>query len=193
MMMNMAIGSKITLGLVLCTVLGAALGYSLTWVIPPPDRTPSTPMSIVQTRFLSVSSLAMKSDADLTKTGVPDTNLSITTGGNSYLVAEFSGHVWIFLDVGFQNQMDFNITMAIDGTDVAWTLIDRFYMSAISNAEQTSEAIHFSFISGILPAGTHVANITWASRFSCAGSDSISMSTAGMNMTRSIMLQEIHA
>nr|MDO8085182.1 hypothetical protein [Candidatus Sigynarchaeum springense] len=48
-------------------------------------------------------------------------------------------------------------------------------------------------MTGTLPAGTHLANVTWISRNNPVGSNMICLSSPGINMTRTLMLQEIRA
>lgn len=180
--------TKIALGFVLSIVLGAALGYGLTWVLPPPDRGSG---SIVQTRFLSLNSNAQISDTNLVKQTVPETFLSITTTGNSYVVMEFSAHAWVYLEPGFINYLLIDICLELDGHAVANATINRFESIALSSYKETSEHFHLRFVTGTLPAGTHVANVTWVSRNNANGNNIISFSSMGINMTRTLMLQEI--
>ena len=182
----MAEGGKIAGAVIISIIIGAGIGYGLTWVFQPSG-------SILQTKYLQLTNQAYKNDDDLTKTGMIDTHLAITTKGQSYITVGFSCTLGYHLDALFVDVIRFNISLEVDGVEVARSKASWYAASAIGNAQEGSEQVTLNWVSKTIPAGTHTVNMTWVSLFNAAGVNQIYASTPNMNASRMLMIQEIRA
>ncbi|HME53759.1 MAG TPA: hypothetical protein VKM55_16140 [Candidatus Lokiarchaeia archaeon] len=182
----MAEGGKLAGAIIVSIIIGAGLGYGLTWLLQPSG-------SILQTKYLQLTSQNFKSDDDLTKTGMTGTHLNITTKGQSYLIVDFSCTLGYHLDQLFTGVIRFNISLEVDGTEVARSKASWYAASAIGNAQEGTEQVTLNWVSKTLPAGTYTANMTWTSLYDAPGVNQIYASTPNMNTSRTLMIQEIRA
>ena len=94
---------------------------------------------------------------------IPDTELNITTSGNSKLIVAFEGALMLRLGSTFIGETKYNITLDISGVGNRTTCI----YSGINAAQGTDWEIpcntHISFETGILPAGTYTISVYWSS------------------------------
>lgn len=172
---------------ILSILVGAAVGFGLTWLVQPSG-------SVLQTRYLAVSSTAGKSDDDLTKTVIPDTQLNITTKGFSYITVEFAGSLGYHLDSTFSSACRYNITLEVDGTAVSVFKATWYHTTASGSQEEGSLGVSIPWVSGTLAAGTHVVQVTWVSTIDALGGNQIYFATSPNRVTvRSITIQEIRS
>jgi hypothetical protein len=171
---------------ILSILVGAGLGFGLTWLVQPSG-------GVLQTQYLSVKSLAAKSDNDLTNTLVPGMQLDVTTKGFSYITVEFSGSLGYHLDGTFVSVARFNITLEVDGVPVAESKAEWYHQAATGQMEEGSLGVTMAWVSGSLPAAPHSVRVTWISLTDATGLNQVYFSTTNHNTTRSITIQEIRS
>jgi hypothetical protein len=171
---------------ILSILVGAGLGFGLTWLLPPSG-------TVLQTKDVAMNSQTYKSDNDMTKTAVLGMQLNITTRGFSYITAEFFGSLGYHLDSTFVNVVRFNITLEVDGVAVVQSKASWYHQAATGNAEEGSLGVTLRWVSGTLLAGTHTVQVTWVSLYDPAGTNQIYFATPNHNATRSITVQEIRS
>lgn len=169
----------------LSIVIGAGLGFGLTWLVQPSG-------TVLQTKYLSTQSIGWKNDNDLTNTVVPNTQLNITTSGSSYLAIRFDGSLGYHLDSTFTTTTRFNITLEVNDTVVGMYKAS-WWRSAASIGEEGSVGVSMTWVSDTLPAATYIVSVKWASTYDAPGDNQIYFSTANRNTTRTIMVQEFRS
>lgn len=175
---------------IISIILGAGLGYGLTIVLHP-WPTQDNSGKVLQTKYLALTSETYKNDDDLVKTGMKDTHQAITTKGQSYIIVYFSCTLGYNLDALFVGGIEFNISLEVDGIEVAHSRAAWYAASAIGNQQEGTEEVTLKWVSDTLTASTHVANVTWVSKWDAPGLNEIWSSTVAMNMTRTLTMQEI--
>ncbi|MBN2152766.1 MAG: hypothetical protein JW839_15045 [Candidatus Lokiarchaeota archaeon] len=169
---------------ILSILVGAGLGFGLTWLLPPSG-------GVLHTHFLSLRTLAYKNDDQVTKTLVPGTQLNITTSGFSYITVEFTGSLGYHLDATFVNTLRYNITLEVDGAVVAEHKASWHHSPASGVMEEGSLDVSMAWVSGTLAAGAHTVRVMWVSDGAVTGANQIYFSTTHHNATRSLTIQEI--
>ena len=96
---------------------------------------------------------------------MPDTELNITTSGNSKLNVAFEGAFMLRAGSTFVGNTQYNITIDISGVGNRTTLIHYGIDAALGKDIEIPCNIHISFETGILPAGTYSISIYWSSAY----------------------------
>ncbi|NMC05318.1 MAG: hypothetical protein GYA24_08910 [Candidatus Lokiarchaeota archaeon] len=174
--------------LVASVLLGAGLGYGLGWLFPPRQ---STTGMVVQSLSQVTSSQATKLDDEVTSTLVPGMSIDAHTVGNEYLVVEFSAMGILYLDSTFSGVLRFNVSLNLANVSRCNVQVYRFSSSMIGHIDESPFSLHMRWISPVLPGGTHAINVTWASFFNQPGLNSLTLSSSGVNMTRTLHVHVI--
>jgi hypothetical protein len=186
------IGSMI--GSILIT-LGIVWSLGFFGVIPGVD----TKNTLIQTKYGEWNSPAFIYDDDLSYVKMTDTELTITTSGNTRLVAIFSAMSIMTLDMNFQYRVGYNVSLVVGGVGNRTIEVDYYDGgTATGNIRQLSMGIYINFITPILPAGIYTIGIYWKSGFDATGTaNSLSVAhvggASGYNFTRTLLVQELRA
>ena len=94
---------------------------------------------------------------------IPDTELNITTSGNSKLIVAFEGAFMLRLGSTFSGETKYNITLDIAGIENRTTCIYSGIDTALNTDMELPCNTYISFETGILPAGTYTISVYWSS------------------------------
>ena len=180
-------------GIIVALFAGAALGYGLFYFLPRPSSPPSSG-TIAQTKFSSLRTLAYLNDGSTSPTQVPDTQLSITTGGGSYLVVRFTTTYVIYLFQNHDGLTRFQINLTMNDETICLKYIETSSDGAVASASGLEDGggLELEFVTEPLPAGTYTFKIIWRSTISTGSTDSQCIfCTPNHNSTRSFFIQEI--
>ncbi len=144
---------------------------------------------LLQTKYFEVQTNFAIGDTEFDAIKIPDTEVNITTTGNSKLSVAFEGAFYLLLSSAFEGYAVYNITLDIAGVDQRATRIEFFEEISSGSACQIPCNLHISFETGILPAGTYEISVYWKSIVSPAAGTSNLCGVPGA--PRSIYIQEI--
>jgi hypothetical protein len=122
-----------------------------------------------------------------------DTEINITTSGNSRISMTFSAIGLLSLNPNFNIRNSYNISLVVVGVSNR-TFEVAFYddSGATLSYRQLTLNLYSNYVSQPLPAGTYTTAVYWKSTFDAADSNSLSVSHATTwNRTRSLFVQEI--
>ena len=120
-----------------------------------------------------------------------DTELNITTTGNSKLSVAFDAMFLLHLDSVFSGGTRYNITLVISGVKNRTTRISYFETPGSGHTIEETYSTHLSFETGILSAGTYTISVYWKSNNAATGFSQLIASGGGFIYPRSISAQEI--
>ena len=145
---------------------------------------------LLQTKYVEVqtSSFFIRDD-DQVYQNMPDTELNITTTGNSKLNVVFIGAFFLQIYPDFFGYTKYNITLDISGVGNRTTSI--LYLSHLASGIKTeiSDNVQISFETEVLPAGTYSISVLWKSSYTIA--DGMTLLILKHDIPRSIYAQEI--
>ena len=144
---------------------------------------------LLQTKYLEVKTQISIVDTDLVEEKMPDTELNITTTGNSKLRVAFDALFLIHLSSSFSGGTRYNITLALSGVRNQTTRVSYFSSPGLGTTIEESYSPHIDFETGILPAGTYSISLYWNSNNAATSGSSQLFSLDGYS--RSIYVQEI--
>lgn len=186
------IGSMI--GSILIT-LGIVWSLGFFGVIPGVD----TKNTVIQTKYGEWNSPAFIYDDDLSYVKMTDTELTITTSGNTRLLAIFSAMSIMTLDSIFRYRVGYNVSLVVGDIGNRTIQVDYYDGQPATNyIRQLSMELYINFLTPILPAGSYNIGIYWKSGFNATGTqNSLSVAHTGgatdYNFTRTLVIQELRA
>jgi hypothetical protein len=169
----------------------ALLGFFLMPIVFPAVNTSSI---VVQSKFGEWDSQAyIFDDQTANYIKMPDTEINMTTGGNSRISMTFFAIGLLSLQPNFDIRNSYNISLVIVGVSNRTFEIAYYDDSGATLAyRQLTFDLYSTYVTQPLPAGTYTAAVYWKSTFDAADSNSLSVSHASSwNRTRSLMVQEI--
>jgi len=144
---------------------------------------------LLQTKYLEVKTLVFIVDTDLVEEKMPDTELNITTTGNSKLRVAFDAIFLLHLDSVFSGGTRYNLTLVLSGVRNQTTRISYFSSPSLGSTIEETYSPHINFETEILPAGTYSISVYWKSNNVAISGSSMLFTLDGY--ARSIMAQEI--
>ncbi len=147
---------------------------------------------ILQTDYEEFNSQAyIQDDAISAWTQMPDTEMNITTEGDSFLVVTFSATMILHMDTTFSGACRFNISLEIEGVGSKQTRASYFHNPGPGAIVELSERVHIYFETGTLSKGTYIITVNWISAFDAPGSNSLNSGSSNFNFARSLSVWEI--
>ena len=181
-------GKGIAVGIIIAMVAGVTLGYGLIYIFPSPGM-------IVQTKFSSFRTQAFVADSTTSPVQVVDTQLSITTGGSSYLVVRFTTAFIIYMNQNHDGLTRYQVNLTMNGETISIQYFEDSTDSPVTSAvgAERGGGLVLEFVTEPLPAGTYTFRIIWRSTITGGSVDSLGIfCTPNFNSTRSFFIQEIH-
>lgn len=150
---------------------------------------------ILQTDYEEFNSQAyIQDDATSAWTQIPDTEMTITTEGDSFLSVTFSATMILHMDTSFTGACRFNISLEIEGVGSKQTRASYFHATPGPGAiVELSERVHIHLETGTLSEGTYSIVVNWISAFDAPGTNSLNSGSSNFNFTRSLSVWEISA
>ena len=180
------------LGSILIT-LGIIWGLGFIGFFPGVD----TKNTVIQTRYGEWNSPSFIFDNQLTYVKMTDTELNVTTSGNSRLLVSFSAMSIMTLDAAFTFRAGYNVSLLVENGGNRTIQVDYFDGGPAYGAiRQISMDLYINYLTPKLPAGTYTINVYWKSGFDATGTQN-SLSVAHMggatdyNFTRTLLVQEL--
>ena len=147
---------------------------------------------VVQSKYLEINSTALIWDSNLTPNVMPDTEMNITTQGNTKLSVSFDAQLELLLVDTFESNAYYNITLQIEGVKQETVRIIEYHGEPIVGEVHRFIYLQISFETGILSAGTYDISIIWYSK---ADTATLSRLSVGVNLIdnliRTLSAQEI--
>jgi len=144
---------------------------------------------LLQTKYFEDETQIFIVDTDLIEEKMPDTELNITTTGNSKLRVAFDAIFLLHLDSAFSGGTRYNLTLVLSGVRNQTTRISYFSSPSLGSTIEETYSPHITFETGILTAGTYSISVYWKSNNAASTGSSMLFSLDGY--ARSIMAQEI--
>ena len=186
--------AKVILASVLISILVISpVVYFVLPLLYPGMKEEGTDNILLQSIYEEFDTQAVLSDENLTSTLIPDTEITITTQGNSSLVVLFDCFSIVQLDTIFTGSVSFFINLVVEGVgnltsmvyivDLAPATLDyRFY----------SEDITISYSTGTLSAGNYTVGVYWYSGIDEVGDNALWFNVdTYVDYPRSLWIQEI--
>ncbi len=152
-----------------------------------------TPNILLQSKYIDITTQAILYDDEMDFVKIIDTELSITTQGNSSLAVSFSMVVLMILDASFSGILFFEFAIAINGIGNR-TIPFSYSRFSATGLEQHSVDFTINYLTGIIPSGTYNIEASWHSKSDPTGSSylkSYFSPSMGPNYTRTIWAQEL--
>lgn len=144
---------------------------------------------LLQSKYFEDKTQIFIVDTDLVEEKMPDTELNITTTGNSKLRVAFDAIFLLHLDSAFSGGTRYNLTLVLSGVRNQTTRISYFSSPSLGSTIEETYSPHITFETGILTAGTYSISVYWKSNNAASTGSSMLFSLDGY--ARSIMAQEI--
>jgi hypothetical protein len=180
------------IGSILIT-LGIIWGLGFIGFFPGVD----TKNTLIQTRYGEWNSPAFIFDNQLSYIKMTDTELNVTTSGNSRLLVSFSAMSIMTLDAAFTFRAGYNVSLLVEKAGNRTIQVDYYDGgAAYGSIRQISMDLYINYLTPKLPTGTYTVNVFWKSGFDATGSTN-SLSVAHMggasdyNFTRTLLVQEL--
>ncbi|MFX0116824.1 MAG: hypothetical protein ACFFB3_19910 [Candidatus Hodarchaeota archaeon] len=148
---------------------------------------------ILQAKYEEFNSQAFIND-DVTSawTQIPDTEMNITTEGDSFLSVTFSAVMILHLDNSFAGACRFNISLEIEGVESKQTRVSYYYATPGPGVVvELSERVEIHLETGTLSKGSYNIVVNWISTFDASGNNQLISATSIFNFTRSLSAWEI--
>ena len=196
------IGTSIFISAILSMILIAGAGYFILPLIYPninqeingePEETPNI---LLQSKHIDASTQLSLNDDQLDYVKINDTELSITTQGNSSLAVLFTMNIILRVDPSFAGYCLFEIAIVIDGIGNR-TIVYEISRASASIIQDYSEDITINYITGVISSGTYTVEALWRSAHDATGTNNLRSyywsSDLGMyiNDTRTLWAQEL--
>lgn len=148
---------------------------------------------LLQSVIGTFSSQAVLFDENLTSTLIPDTELTITTQGNSYLAITFNSFAMILLDILFTGEVEFYINLVITGVGNRSTIVYIYDPSpGIGDFRFYSQDVVILFSTETLAAGTYEVGVYWYSGNDEVGDNGLWFNVdAYLDYPRTLWVQEL--
>ncbi|MHA2232935.1 MAG: hypothetical protein ACXAB4_10620 [Candidatus Hodarchaeales archaeon] len=148
---------------------------------------------ILQTKYEEFRSQAFLPDSETGSWAlIPDTELEITTKGDSFLSLTFSAVMILHLDSSFSGACRFNISLEVAGITNKQTRVSYYHgIPGPSQIVEFSERVDIHYETDTLAIGTYSLAAYWISAFDAPGSNQLISSTASFNFTRTLSVWEI--
>jgi hypothetical protein len=148
---------------------------------------------ILQAKYEEFNSQAyINDDATGAWTQVPDTEMNITTEGESFLSVTFSAVMILHMDSSFAGACRFNISLEIEGVESRQTRASYYHATPGPGVIiELSERVDIHLETGTLSKGTYNIVVNWISAFDAPGSNQLICTWANFNFTRSLSAWEI--
>jgi hypothetical protein len=185
-----AIAGSIIGSIIGSVAIVAVLGFFLMPLIFPAVNTNSI---VVQSKFGEWNSPAYVFDDQLNYIKMTDTEINITTGGNSRISMTFSAIGLLTLQPNFNVRNSYNISLVVVGVSNRTFEVAYYDNSGATLAyRQLTFNLYSNYVTQPLPAGTYTTAVYWKSTFNATDTNSLSVSHATTwNRTRSLLVQEI--
>ncbi len=147
---------------------------------------------LLQTKYLEVGTDAYILDTAVVEAKMADTELNITTAGNSKLIVAFNCMFLLHLDAAFTGGTRYNITLVLAGVQNRTTRISYFTSPGLGTTIEETYSAYLTFETGILTAGTYSLAVYWKSNnAAAAGFTQLIASGGGFVYSRSLSALEI--
>ena len=148
---------------------------------------------IVQSKYKEINSTDYIRDYNLTPMVIQDTEMNITTQGNTKLSVSFDAQFKLMLINNFESVASYNVTLQIEGVKQETVRIVEYRGEPIVGEEHMFIYLQISFETGILPAGTYEISVIWYSRMNTATLSQFDVGVALYdNVIRTLSAQEIN-
>jgi len=155
------IGPSILISALISMILVAGAGYFALPLIYP-NINEETPNIVLQSKYIDVSTQDTLFDDDLDFVKINDTELSITTLGNSSLSVQFTMTTLMGISLLFSGHLYFEIAIVISGVGNK-TIPVKYYRSSAGIDEQHTEHITINYNTGVISNGTYTIEAFWRS------------------------------
>ncbi len=154
---------------------------------------------VIETQMVVTNSEAIITDANTTKSQIPDMNISITTHGESYLVMRFFTNLYLEITDQKTGTCYFSVSIDFNGESVNRAKVLYYYDEAPYPGGTSIDIyytipIYLEYITEPLSAGTHNIKIMWLSE-GISSFTSVRLiaaaSSAALNVNRTLIVQEI--
>ena len=161
------IGLSIFVSALISMILVAGAGYFLLPLIYPNineeiEEFEETPNIVLQSKYIDVSTQVTLYDEDLDFVKINDTELSITTQGNSSLSVQFTMTTLMGISSLFVGHLYFEIVIVISGVGNK-TIPVKYYRSSSGIDEQNTQHIAINYNTGVISNGTYTIEAFWRS------------------------------
>ena len=147
---------------------------------------------VVQSKYQEINSTDLLWDYNLTPKLMKDTEMNITTQGNTKLSVSFDAQFELLLVDTFEYTAYYNITLQIEGVKQETVRIAEYRGEPIVGEEHLFIYLQISFETGILPAGTYDISVIWYSKANTATLSQLNVGNALVdNVIRTLSAQEI--
>ena len=147
---------------------------------------------VVQSKYQEINSTDLLWDYNLTPKLMKDTEMNITTQGNTKLSVSFDAQFELLLVDTFEYTAYYNITLQIEGVKQETIRISEYRGEPIVGEEHLFKYLQISFETGILPAGTYDISVIWYSKANTATLSQLNVGNALVdNVIRTLSAQEI--
>jgi len=147
---------------------------------------------VVQSKYQEINSTDLLWDYDLTPSVMQDTEMNITTQGNTKLSVSFDAQLELLLANNFEYTAYYNITLQIEGVKQETVKIAEYRGEPIVGEVHIFIYLQISFETGILPAGTYDISVIWYSKANTATLSQLNVGNALYdNVIRTLSAQEI--
>ena len=153
------IGTSIFVSALISMILVAGAGYFVLPLIYPNINEENI---VLQSKNIDVSTQVTLYDEDLDFVKINDTELSITTQGNSSLSVLFTMTTLMGISLNFVGHLYFEIVIVISGVGNK-TIPVKYYRSSSGIDEQHTEHIAINYNTGVISNGTYTIEAFWRS------------------------------
>ena len=161
--------AKVFLGSVLVSlVIMAPLAY---FILPMLYPNMDTDRGVLQSVYEEFDSEAWIADSTVAYELINDTELIITTQGDSSLAVLFSMQAVLSLDDTMVGALQFNISLVVQGVGSKEIRIAHYTGSPIGSYREIPVDATINYVTGVLPAGNYSVSVRWSSRFDLTGNN----------------------
>ena len=188
-----AVGTILASVFITLLISGAGMYFGLPLVYPNivNDETMNGEV-VIQSKYQEFNSTEVIWDDDLTPSMIPDTEMNITTQGNTKLSVSFNAMVELTLVNGFDGGAFYEITLQIDGVKQETVKIFEYHGEPINGQSEIPIYLQISFETGILPAANYNISVNWCSTLNTVQLSRLSIGIYQTeNSFRTISAQEI--
>lgn len=179
-------------------IVAAGIYFGLPIAFPNVTKTQS---GVVQMKTVQVSDNAVLFETSTTPSMMNNTEISITTRGNTALFVEFNANFEIYLNLAANTGSGLtwwwraHLILFIDNIGNNTTFLQYInYDTTIQMKKSETDTFTMQYATGVLPSGTYHAALNWSSDFSTGGNCQIIVSNAPNHIFyRSLTIQEIAA
>ncbi len=174
-------------GFFIGAILTGALGFATLSILEPEET--GGILQVKYEEFRSAAFIMDSSTSDWTK--IPDTEVNITTEGNSRLSVTFSATGLLHLDTTFSGACKFNISLHIEGITSKQTRVSHFQNPGPGAMTELSKIVSIHLETETLPKGEYQIVVYWIASFDGTGTNQLNLGSSNFNFTRSLSVWEI--